>query len=77
MKKLMLLICLCMAAASCGLLQPLESQQAYLQYQFPDCRVVPMEEMALIYMVTDTVRCESYLVEMSAWKKNTIIKVEQ
>jgi hypothetical protein len=77
MKKLLLIACVCMVVASCGMLQPVESQKQYLERCFPNCRIMEFEEMAQVYVVTDTLQCRTRVVEMSSFKTNKIIKIEE
>lgn len=74
MKKLLILIIL-LIFTSCGMLQSIESHEKYLQSQFPNSKIQPFEEMACVYVVTDTINCKSFVIEMSSFNKNKIIKI--
>lgn len=73
MKKLLVIACM---LTGCGLFQPIPSALEYLHSQFPDARIDTIEQMAQVYIVTDTVQCRTYVVELSAWKRNTIIDIK-
>lgn len=74
MKKLLILI-ISLIFTSCGMLQSIQSHEKYLQSQFPNSKIQQLEEMSCVYVITDTLNCKSFVIEMSSFRKNKIIKI--
>ena len=70
-----LLLVICLLITSCGLVQPVQSHIEYLSTIFPNSRIIPHPEWAMVYIITDTVECQTWIVNMDEFHKNRITKI--
>lgn len=61
----------------CGMMQPVQDHVTYLHEVFPNSRIIELDEMGMIYIVTDTVQCKTYIVNLDEWKCNMIDKIKE
>ena len=61
----------------CGMMQPVQDHVTYLHTVFPNSSIIELDEMGMIYIVTDTVERKTYIVNMDEWHKNYIDKIKE
>lgn len=74
MKPLLLALLL---VGGCGMMQPVQDHIEYLHTVFPNSRIVEHEDYSCVYVVTDTIECKTYIVNMDEFRRNMIDKIKE
>lgn len=77
MKKLIIILCLLITSCGVSNMSYTNSHTQTIHAYFPNARIYQSKEYDFVYYVTDTLTCETYIVYISFWRKNTIESIEK